>query len=215
MHYLRTRAEPDRAGTPRHVSAAISAAAPATPASSRRAWKWPQTAGHPSPKGEGPCLISARSFLASVAREPRCDRHRRRRPAADLCGNGCDRISAIVGGLRPARAQALATTSSPCCRTAGKRRRCTGPANSPGIVITPINWRAKPDGDRLLPSTERRGPPIVLRGGLRRSAVGGAPQRRRCRASRSARRPRRDVLRRAAPAKAAPRPPRADADACR
>jgi len=35
-----------------------------------------------------------------------------------------------------------AITSSPCCKTAGRRRRSTGACQFAGIIVTPLNWRS-------------------------------------------------------------------------
>ncbi len=83
------------------------------------------------------------SFVASVARDP---------DALAVVDDGIRltyaqwyaRISSLVAafdriGLKPG------DHSSRRFRIARPPPRCTGPASLPGIVITPINWRAKDD----------------------------------------------------------------------
>ena len=90
------------------------------------------------------CLISARTFLASVERDPHRARAGRRRAAPDLRAV-VRQISALVAAFDRARPQARRPLCSRCCKTAGRWRPCTGPASSRASSITPLNWRAKAD----------------------------------------------------------------------
>ena len=126
------------------------------------------------------------SFLASVARDP-------------------DALAIVDGDVRLTYARLVpahlgawsrastrsgsspAITSSPCCRTAGRPRRLHWACQFAGIIITPVNWRAKRDEiDFYLRG--RRGQGARLRGRVRRSRCRIGDRRRRCRGSRSTRR---------------------------
>ena len=115
------------------------------------------------------CLISAPAFVASVARDPRGARDRRRRHAADLRAMvrqdfRARRSASTRSGSSPA------IISSPCCRTAGRRRPCTGPASSPAS-----SSRRSTGARRQTRSTTASRTPkpsaIVYRGRLRRGRV--------------------------------------------
>ena len=83
------------------------------------------------------------SFVASVARDP---------DVTAIVDGGLRltyaqwyaRISSVVAAFDALELKA-AITSSPCCKIVGKRRQSIGRASLPGIIITPINWRANAD----------------------------------------------------------------------
>ena len=116
------------------------------------------------------CLTSAPSFARQRRARPECARHRRWRRAAHLCGvvpRASPRWSraSTRSGLR--RGDHLLTVLQNRWEAATLHWAC----QFAGIVITPLNWRAKPDEIDYCVD-ERRGARDRLRGGLGRGRRG-------------------------------------------
>ena len=73
-------------------------------------------------------------------------------------------------GLRRAGARGRRPSRHACCRTAGRRRPCTGPASSPASSSRRSTGAPRPTSSTTC-STERRGQGAGLRGRRRRDAV--------------------------------------------
>ena len=121
-------------------------------------------------RGKPTCLTSARAFwrASSAIREA----------LAIVDGTCGSPIGAWYAKISARRRRAStrsdsspATIWSPSCRTAGRPRRIHWACQFAGIIITPLNWRAKGRRDRFLPSRMPSARGDRLPGRFRRSGV--------------------------------------------